>query len=273
MAENPEIGNMVIADGIGTNCHDIGDGPPVLLLHGSGPGVTAWANWRLVLPALAGHFRAIAPDMVGFGYTERPTNAHYTMDLWLSHAIGLLDALEIERVSIVGNSFGGGLALALAVHHPARIDRLVLMGSSGVNFKITPGLEAVWAYEPSHENMRELIELFAYDQSIVTDDLVHMRYEASIRPGYQDTYARMFPAPRQRHVRSLACDEGALRALDKETLIVHGRDDRIVPVEASIRLHDLISPSQLHVFGHCGHWTQIEQNRRFCRLVVDFLAE
>ena len=176
-------------------------------------------------------------------------------------------------MSIVGNSFGSGLALALAVQHPARIDRLVLMGSSGVEFEITPGLEAVWAYEPSHENMRELIELFTYDKSIVTDDLVRMRYDASVRTGYQETYARMFPAPRQRHVRALSCDEDALQALDKETFIIHGRDDRIVPVESSIRLHDLIPRSQLHVFGRCGHWTQIEQNTRFCRLVMDFLAE
>ncbi len=211
--------------------------------------------------------------MVGFGYTERPADARYTMDSWVSHAVDLLDALDIERASIIGNSFGGGLALALAVRHPARIDRLVLMGSSGIDFEITPGLEAVWGYEPSHENMRELIELFAYDQSIVTDDLVHMRYEASVRPGYQESYAKMFPAPRQRHVRALACDEDALRALDNETLIVHGREDRIVPLDSSIRLHALIPRSQLHVFGRCGHWTQIEQNVRFCRLVRDFLAD
>jgi 2-hydroxymuconate-semialdehyde hydrolase len=273
MTENPEIGESVDAGGIATNCHDMGDGPSVLLLHGSGPGVTAWANWRGVLPALATRFRVIAPDMVGFGYTDRPTGADYTMDVWVKHAVDLLDALDIERVSIVGNSFGGGLALALAVRYPARIDRLVLMGSSGTDFEITPGLDAVWGYEPSHENMRQLIELFAYDQSIATDDLVRMRYDASIRPGYQESYASMFPAPRQRHVRALARDEDALRALDNETLIVHGREDRIIPLESSIRLFDLIPRSQLHVFGRCGHWTQIEQNARFCRLIADFLAE
>jgi 2-hydroxymuconate-semialdehyde hydrolase len=273
MTENPEIGKTVDAGGIATNCHDQGTGAPVLLLHGSGPGVTAWANWRLVLPPLAEKFRVIAPDMVGFGYTERPADVRYDMDTWVRHAVELLDALDLERVSIVGNSFGGGLALALAVRHPARIDRLVLMGSSGVNFDLTPGLDAVWGYEPSPENMRELVELFAYDQSIATDDLVRMRYEASIRPGYQESYASMFPAPRQRHVAALACHEDELRGLDHETLIVHGREDRVVPLSSSIRLHDLIPRSQLHVFGRCGHWTQIEQNARFCRLVADFLAE
>jgi 2-hydroxymuconate-semialdehyde hydrolase len=83
----------------------------------------------------------------------------------------------------------------------------------------------------------------------------------------------MFPAPRQRHVAALASAEAALAALDNEVLIVHGREDRVVPLESSIRMHRLIPRSQLHVFGRCGHWTQIEQNARFCRLVADFFGE
>ncbi len=270
---DPEIGGTVTAAGIATNTHDVGDGAPVMLLHGSGPGVTGWANWRTVLPRLAENFRVIAPDMVGFGYTERPADARYHMDIWVDHAIGLLDALDIEKTSIVGNSFGGGLALALATRHASRVDKLVLMGSSGIEFELTPGLDAVWGYEPSFENMRELIELFAFNQGIVTDDLVRMRYEASIRPGYQESYASMFPAPRQRHIQGMACSEHALRALPHETLVVHGREDRVIPLESSIRLSRLIPRAQLHVFGQCGHWTQIEQNARFCRLVADFLSE
>jgi 2-hydroxymuconate-semialdehyde hydrolase len=272
-SENPEIGKTVTAAGIATNYHDVGGGPPVVLLHGSGPGVTAWANWRLVLPRLVPSFRVLAPDIVGFGYTERPAGARYAMDLWVRHALGFLDALGLDRVGVVGNSFGGGLALALAIRHPDRIGRLVLMGSSGLDFEITPGLDAVWGYEPSLEAMRKLVELFAYDQKIVTDDLVRSRFEASVRPGYHESYSAMFPPPRQRHVAALASPEAALAALDNEVLIVHGREDRVVPLESSIRMHRLIPRSQLHVFGRCGHWTQIEQNARFCRLVADFFGE
>jgi 2-hydroxymuconate-semialdehyde hydrolase len=195
------------------------------------------------------------------------------MDLWVRHALGFLDALGLDRVGVVGNSFGGGLALALAIRHPDRIGRLVLMGSSGLDFEITPGLDAVWGYEPSLEAMRKLVELFAYDQKIVTDDLVRSRFEASVRPGYHESYSAMVPPPRQRHVAALASPEAALAALDNEVLIVHGREDRVVPLESSIRMHRLIPRSQLHVFGRCGHWTQIEQNARFCRLVADFFGE
>ena len=196
---NPEIGQSITAAGIRTNYHDSGGaGAPVLLIHGSGPGVSAWANWRLVMPALAQQARVIAPDMVGFGYTERPQGFVYNMDAWVRQAVGLLDALGIERTDLVGNSFGGGLSLALAIAHPERVRRLVLMGSAGVSFPLTEGLDAVWGYTPSVENMRAIMDYFAFDQGLMSDDLARLRFEASIRPGFQESFAAMFPAPRQR---------------------------------------------------------------------------
>lgn len=269
----PEIGKAVMAGNLNTNYHDYGQGAPVLLIHGSGPGVSAWANWRLVIPELAKTQRVLAPDMVGFGFTERPQDIVYGMDVWVRQAVDFMDAMDLARVDLVGNSFGGGLALALAIRHPQRVRRLVLMGAVGVDFPITPGLDAVWGYEPSYENMRRIMDVFAYNRSLVTDELAHMRYEASVRPGFQESYARMFPAPRQRWVQSLASPEDHIAALPHETLIVHGREDQVIPVENSQRLFRLIPKSQLHLFGQCGHWTQIEHAARFARLVSNFLQE
>lgn len=270
---NPEIGRSIVAAGIRTNYHDMGSGFPVLLIHGSGPGVSAWANWRLVMPKLAEKSRVIAPDMVGFGFTERPQGYTYSLDNWVQHALGLLDALGLEQVDLVGNSFGGALSLALTIRHPQRVRRLVLMGSAGVHFEITPGLDAVWGYTPSFENMRKIMDLFAWDRNLVNDELAELRYRASIRPGFQESFAAMFPAPRQRWVDALASPEEAIRAIPHETLIIHGREDRIIPLETSLKLSQLISRAQLHVFGRCGHWTQIEHADRFARLVSDFFAE
>ncbi len=270
---NPEIAKSISAAGIVTNYHDVGSGRPVLFIHGSGPGVSAWANWRLVLPELAKHSRAIAPDMVGFGFTERPANATYDMATWVAQAVGLLDALGIEQTDLVGNSFGGALALALAIHHPKRVRRLVLMGSVGVPFAITPGLDAVWGYTPSLDNMRGLLDLFAYDRGLVNDELAQLRYQASIRPGFQESFAAMFPAPRQRWVDAMASAEADIRAIRHETLVIHGRDDQIIPLANSLTLARWIDRSQLHVFGRCGHWTQIEHAARFARLLIDFFAE
>lgn len=270
---NPEIGRRVRTGAFDTNVHDLGQGAPALFIHGSGPGVSAWANWRLAMPVLAKTRRVIAPDMVGFGYTDRPPGMAYTMDRWVQQAIDLLDALDIERADVVGNSFGGALSLALAIRAPHRVRRLVLMGSVGVPFAITPGLDAVWGYTPSFENMRRLMDVFAHDRALVTDELAQLRYEASIRPGFQESFGTMYPAPRQRWVDAMASPEAAIRALPHETLVIHGREDQVIPLATSLSLADWIPNSQLHVFGHCGHWTQIEHSARFARLVGDFLAE
>ncbi|WP_238136693.1 alpha/beta fold hydrolase [Variovorax sp. JS1663] len=270
---HPEIAGRVRTGAFHTNVHDLGEGPPVLLIHGSGPGVSAWANWRLALPELAKTRRVIAPDMAGFGFTERLPLTRYTMDGWVQQALDLLDALDIERTDLVGNSFGGALSLALAIRAPHRVRRLVLMGSVGVPFEITPGLDAVWGYTPSFEAMRRIMDVFAFDRALVTDELAQLRYEASIRPGFQESFAAMFPAPRQRWVDAMASPEAAIRALPHETLLVHGREDQVIPLATSLTLAQWIPNSQLHVFGRCGHWTQIEHGARFVRLVRDFLAE
>ena len=278
MTANPELARSVRTGAFHTNVHDQGEARaagscPLLLIHGSGPGVSAWANWRGVLPALAAQRRVIAPDMVGFGFTDRPAGIAYTMDTWVQQAIALLDALGLARVDLVGNSFGGGLALALAVRAPQRVRRLVLMGSVGVPFEITPGLDAVWGYEPGFENMRRIMDWFAHDRGLVSDELARLRFEASTRPGFHEAYAAMFPAPRQRWVDAMCSPEAAIRALPHPTLVVHGREDRVIPLQNALTLAAWIPGSQLHVFGHCGHWTQIEHSARFNRLVADFLAE
>ena len=273
MNTSPEIGLSTSAGAITTNYHDWGKGDPVVLLHGSGPGVSAWANWRLVIPHLAENFRVIAPDIVGFGFTERPDDIRYDMETWLRHALDFLDAMEIEQAHVIGNSFGGSLAVALAIHAPERVSRLVLMGSVGLEFELTEGLDLTWGYTPSPDNMRRLLDLFAYDRSLVSDELAQLRYEASMRPGVQESYAAMFPAPRQDGIRKICSSETDVRNIEHETLIIHGRDDRIIPVSCSEHLFRCIKNSQLHIFGNCGHWTQIEHNRRFNQLVTDFLLE
>ena len=273
MSDNPEIGNSIQAAGIQTNYHDVGEGEVVLLIHGSGPGVSAWANWRLTIPELAKKFRVIALDMVGFGFSERPVGIEYTMDLWVDQAFGLMDALNINKASIVGNSFGGALALAMTIRHPERVNKQVLMGSVGVPFKLTEGLDKVWGYEPSFENMKELLDIFAYNREIVTDELAELRYQASIRPGFQESFSSMFPAPRQRWVDAMASDIDDIRNIANPTLIVHGRDDKVIPLKNAYDLFELIKNSELHAFGRCGHWTQIEHASRFNKIVSDFLSE
>lgn len=269
---NPEIGKSVVAAGLKTNYLEAGEGDPVILIHGSGPGVTGYANWRLSIPALSQKYRVLAPDIAGFGYTERKADQVYNLDFWVRHLVEFMDATGVRKARLVGNSFGGALTLALTARHPERVDRFVLMGAAGVEFEMTPGLEAVWAYHPSTENMKELVKSFAYDTGFITDDLIKSRYEASVRPGYHESYAKIFAAPRQPMVKAMATPEADIRKITQRALVIHGRDDKIVPLSNSYKLHSLIQKSDLHVFGECGHWTQIEKKDQFVKLVMDFFA-
>jgi len=270
--ENPAIGAIADANGIKTNYLEAGKGDPVVLIHGSGPGVTSYANWRLVLPALAENFRVVAPDMVGFGFSERPANIEYGVQTWADQVVGLMDTLELPKAHLVGNSFGGAIALRIATQHPDRVGKLVLMGSMGVPFPITEGLERVWGYEPSFENMRKVLDVFAYSRELVNDELAEVRYRGSIQPGFQESFAAMFPAPRQRWVEAMCTPEDDIRRLPHRTLIVHGREDEVIPVQTSLRLMELIDNADLSVFSHCGHWSMIERTADFNRSVSEFFS-
>jgi len=270
----PEIGRSVQAGGIGTNYHDHGEGPPLLLIHGSGPGVSAWANWGRNIPVLSQEFRVIAPDLTGFGYSEAPAEGIRDKAVWLRQIVGLLDALELEKVSVVGNSFGGGMALALMIAHPDRVERGVLMGPVGLIAPITEALDFLWGYTPSLENMRKAIGYLAHDRSRITDELVQMRLEASNRPGAHAPYAATFgQAPRANGLKMLASDEADIAAIPHEVLILHGAHDQVIDLDTSVRLNRLIRRSDLVTLGECGHWVQIERAATFNRLVSHFVRK
>ena len=257
--------------------------PPVLLLHGSGPGVTGAANWRPVIPALSADRRVIAPDQLGFGGTASGQPAfggtasgqprRYGRAAWTAHALALLDTLGLETVDVIGNSMGGAIALSMAVARPGSVRRIVLMGSMGVAMALPPGLDAVWGYTPGREQMRDVIGLFAYDRRLITDDLIELRYQASLNPPVRDSWQAMFPAPRQRWVDDLALSGAEFAAITHPVLLVHGRDDRVVPWRtSSAQLVDLLPDARLHVLSGCGHWTMIEKTAEFLAVVQPHIS-
>jgi 2-hydroxymuconate-semialdehyde hydrolase len=276
-APAPPAGRLDVA-GVATAVIDTGTpegatGPPLLLLHGSGPGVTAMANWRAVIPALGAVRRVIAPDQLGFGGTATGERRSYGRAAWTDHALALLDTLGIGTVDIVGNSMGGAIALSIATARPRAVRRLVLMGSVGVAMALPPGLDAVWGYTPGVEQMRRVVALFAHNRDLVTDELVELRYRASLEPAVRDSWAAMFPPPRQRWLDDLALAGAELAAIGAPVLLVHGRDDRVVPWRSSsAQLLDLLPDARLHVLSSCGHWTMIERTADFLAVVRPFLA-
>ncbi|HEX3287355.1 MAG TPA: alpha/beta fold hydrolase [Mycobacterium sp.] len=260
------------AGSIRTSYLEAGSGPPVLMLHGSGPGVSATANWQYNIPILAEKFHVLAPDIVGFGATERPGDIIYSLRSWTDHVWAFLDAHGIEKTAIVGNSLGGRIALQMATDRPERISRMVLMGSPGVGMTLTDGLQALRAYEPSHDAMRALLRnYFAVDPTLITDELAAIRYQASVADGAFEAYRAMFFDPRHKG-SELAITEDEVHAIATPSLLVHGREDKVVPLSVSVTMLGLMPNADLHVFSHCGHWTQIERADEFSALVSDYLG-
>lgn len=264
--------HMIDAGGVKTSYLEVGSGEPVLMLHGSGPGVSALANWQHTIPTLAQRFRVLAPDLVGFGATERPDDVVYSLRTWTDHVWAFLDAHGIEKTAVVGNSLGGRIALQMATDSPERITKMVLMGVPGAGMTPSAGLAALRAYEPSHDAMRDLLRnYFTVNPAMITDELVAIRYEASIADGAYEAYRAMFFDPR--HAGSeLGITESEVRAITTPTLLVHGREDKVVPVQVSVTMLGLLPNADLHVFSACGHWTQIERAGEFAALVSDYLA-
>lgn len=267
-ATEPRIGVIDVA-GHRTRYLEAGAGAPLVLLHGSGPGVSAETNWSRTVPALAERFHVYAPEMLGFGGTDRVPS--YTVDTWVGHVVGFLDAVGIARASVVGNSLGGVVTLHLARRHPERLCRMLLMGAPGVGMRMTPGLKALRAYEPSLDGMRALLtEHFAVDPRIVTEDLVRARYEASARPGEAENYRAIHAG--QMAPENLPLREDWVRALQVPALLVHGREDQVIDARIAWTMANLLPDAELHLFPRCGHWAQIECADAFNTLAGDFFA-
>ena len=261
-----------------------GNGEAILLLHGSGPGANAWSNWQFVLPTLGERFDCLAPDLVGFGESEHPRPEEYPvgmkawLDVWVEQGLGLLDELGIEKAHVVGNSMGGAVALHLVDRHPERFGRMALMGPAGPPHELSGQLDDVWGFyeDPTVGHMVELINLFAYDpKAAVGDDLekiAGIRMEAAMRPEVRRSFEAMFPPPRQRHLDDLVLPEESLHDMDRPALLIHGRDDGIVPMETSMYLLRHLPRVQFHAIGRCSHWTMIEYPKAFNNLLLDFFA-
>lgn len=255
--------------------HEVGSGAPLLLLHGGGPGASGWSNYSRNVEFLAKRFRVLVPDLPGFGGSDKslPPDKLFT---YLANVMdGFLVALGIDSAHFVGNSLGGGTVLKLALDHPERVRKAVLMGSGGgmpmFSTMPTEGVKRLVGYYegsgPSIKKLRAFIDVMLYDGSMVTDELLRSRYTASLDPDVVRN-----PPIKRRNGRMPLEDlwREDLTRLDHELLLVWGREDRVVPLDCAFVLLKQLRHGQLHVFPQCGHWVQWEKADEFNSLIAGF---
>ncbi|MFC9968364.1 4,5:9,10-diseco-3-hydroxy-5,9,17-trioxoandrosta-1(10),2-diene-4-oate hydrolase [Nocardia ignorata] len=257
----------------------VGNGPTIVLLHGGGPGASAWSNFARNIPVLAENFHVIALDQPGFGKSDKPVD-HPQYFVHASTALlALLDHLEItDRVHLLGNSLGGGTSVRFALDNPTRAGKLVLMGPGGLSTNLfapdpTEGVKllSAFSYQPTRENLEKFLRIMVFDQSLITEELIDERFAQASTP---ESLAAMRAMGKS--FASADFEKGMLwrdaYKLRQPVLLIWGREDRVNPLDGALVATKVIPRVQLHVFGGCGHWAQLEKFDEFNRLTLDFLG-
>ena len=260
--------------------HEAGSGPVLLLLHGSGPGVTGWANFAGNLPLFARHFRTIILDAPGYGKSDPVDGDPVTVAR--DAVVALMDGLRIDRAHVIGNSYGGIVGGHLAAAHPDRVLRYITIGGVGFNITSTfpnEGLTRLVDFieNPTRDNIVAWLESMVFDKSIITDELIDIRYKAALEPVTMASSRKMYTRSALDFIAQTMTGPAVSQRIDylgriqAPTLITWGRDDKVSPLDGALLPMRVIPNAELHVFPRCGHWAMIECKERFETLALGFL--
>ncbi len=261
--------------------HEAGQGPPLLMLHGSGPGVTGWRNFSGNLATFARHFRCLVLEFPGFGVSHA-TDKHPMMAAGPA-VKAFLDGLGLETVDIVGNSMGGMIGGQVAIAAPQRVGRLVTVGGiTAPGLTAHPGegirLLAEFTDDPTRERLVTWLRSMVFDPALITDEMVEQRFAQATEPETLAFARRMYSGAAMAKAAQVAAQSdrppywSMWHRIQSPTLITWGRDDRVSPVDGVILPMRVIPDVQVHVFPNCGHWVMIEAKEAWERAVLAFLG-
>lgn len=257
------------AEGELTHYHEIGEGTPILFLHGSGTGVSAAANWWLNLPQIGEQARCIAIDTIGYGQTVVAPGTEYGIRAWVDHAIRTLDALGIEKTWLVGNSLGGWLAFQLALDYPERVLGIVSMGTGGA--KQNAALKAHANPVLTEEGIKKTLSMFVVNKDLITDELVKVRF-ASAANDYASNRLMDVVGARDRDRFEFPLDFEKMKDITVPVLLIHGTQDVVIPVSRTWDILNIVPNADAHIFSQCGHWSQVEKADEFNTVIKNYLA-
>ena len=260
--------------------HEAGVGNPqtVVLLHGGGPGASSWTNFSRNIGVLAQQFHVLAVDQPGYGHSDKRTE-HGQFNRYAATALkGLFDELDLGRIPLVGNSLGGGTAVRFALDYPDRAGRLVLMGPGGLSVNLfapdpTEGVKRLgkFSVQPTRENLEAFLRVMVHDQQLITPELVDQRFALASTP---ESIAATIAMGKS--FSAVDFEAGMMwrevYRLRQPVLLIWGREDRVNPLDGALVALKTIPRAQLHVFGQCGHWAQVEKFDEFNKLTIDFLG-
>ncbi|GAS87704.1 4,5:9,10-diseco-3-hydroxy-5,9,17-trioxoandrosta-1(10),2-diene-4-oate hydrolase [Mycolicibacterium brisbanense] len=261
--------------------HEAGDpsAQTIVLLHGGGPGASSWSNFGRNIAVLAERFHVLAVDQPGYGHSDKLTE-HEQYNRYSAKALlGLFDHLGLQgRIPLLGNSLGGGTAVRFALDYPDRAGKLVLMGPGGLSVNLfapdpTEGVKLLGKFtaDPTRENMERFLRIMVFDQKLVTPELIDERFEIASRPeslAAARAMGKSFAGPDF----ELGMMWREVYKLRQPVLLIWGREDRVNPLDGALVAVKQIPRVQLHVFGQCGHWAQVEKFDEFNKLTIDFLG-
>lgn len=268
----PEGKYADVGDGFRVHYQERGEGTPLVFLHGSGPGASGYSNFKRNYPYFAERgFRTLAPDTLGFGYSSQPADIDYGLDFLVGKLAKFLDVVGVAKAAIVGNSHGGALAIKLALTHPEKVDRLVLMAPGGLEERETymkmEGIRTMMSVFLSKtgitkDGMRTVFGLQLFDPKLLTDEIIEERFQIA-----EHQPKRVLTSLNVPH---LTPELGKIRC---PVFALWGVEDKFCPVSGAMRIAEACKGSRVMLLSQCGHWVMVEHTDLFNRLCLDFLRE
>ena len=265
----PEGHYAEIGNGQRVHYHAQGEGQPVIFLHGAGAGASGYSNFKGNYPAFAAAgLRTIVPDLLGYGLSSKPDIEQYDLDFFIAGIKGLVDALGLRDIVLLGNSLGGAIALGYALAYPDEVSRLILMAPGGVEdldtYLAMPGVANMFEIYRSGltgaEAMRAVMIKQLYDPSLLTDEIINER--APIAATQTQAARSILKVPNMTH---------RLPELRAPVLGFWGVDDQFNPASGAAKLTEHCPQARVIMVNRCGHWVQVEHHEMFNRACIDFI--